>query len=106
MSNGTEKLFHILTDGGIVATHAARALRIVRVAPTSGSVVNVIGEELVPIACVRLDDARFEFRSSFIGEGAKNELMNLEQLRREIPACPFRSLVTPIRLATTISTNS
>ena len=51
--------------------------------------MNVIGEELLPIACVRLDDARFEFGSSFIGEGAKNELMNLEQLRREIPGMPI-----------------
>src|SRR5262249_50721745 len=48
-----------------------------------------IAEELLPVACVRLDDARFEFGSSFIGEGAKNELKNLEGLRREIPGMPI-----------------
>lgn len=44
---------------------------------------------LIPIACWKVDDLRFEFDSSFITPDMKTELKNLAALVKEHPGCPL-----------------
>lgn len=85
MSDDPVKVLQRVTEGGISAQHPVRALRVVRVAPSPDDAFNRITEELLPVACVRMDDIRFEFDSSFIVAKATDEFKSLHALRAEIP---------------------
>ncbi len=78
----------LVTPGGVGGTNPAVVLDTVRVGPSTGDETNTVAERVVPIACVRLDDLRFRFDSSFVGPQASRELGFLERLRREIPGAP------------------
>jgi len=58
------------------------------VAPATGAEFNVVTAGLIPVACWRVDDIRFEFASSFVTPGIKAELSNLAGLRRDHPGSP------------------
>jgi hypothetical protein len=61
----------------------------VLVAPATGDEKNTIRAELVPIACWRLDDLRFEFDSSLILVDAIQEFQHLAILHRIHPGAPM-----------------
>ena len=50
--------------------------------------VNVVQEEILPAACVRLDAVRFDFDSSFVVQEARRELRLLAKLRDDVPDMP------------------
>ena len=54
------------SDVGTAASHAVASPQPFRVAPTTTAVFNVLGQDLVPVACVSLNDIAFEFDSSFV----------------------------------------
>jgi outer membrane protein OmpA-like peptidoglycan-associated protein len=59
---------HSVNDGSVAASHQeAVGQRTTKVAPTiSGNEFNLLRRELIPLACWRADDMRFEFESSFV----------------------------------------
>ena len=85
MSDDTVEVLQRVTEGGVAAKHPDRGLRVVKVAPTTDDAFNRITEELLPVACVRMDDIRFEFDSSFVVAKATDEFKSLHALRAEIP---------------------
>jgi len=60
------------------------------VAPTTdGRGKNTIRMELIPVACWKLNDVRFEFGSSFLLPESRGEFLELAQLRKEHPGSPL-----------------
>lgn len=60
--------------GGVAAPHARRVVLPVLVAPTAEVAFNTVRPPLLPIACWRLEDMRFDFDSSFVNPEARVEL--------------------------------
>lgn len=73
------------TDGGLAAHHPARETLSIFVGPSTSDEFNTIKPGLAPVACLRVDDIRFEFDSSFIGPKVADELKLLAQLRKDSP---------------------
>ena len=73
MSDDSTKLINISTAGGLTGDYPPKTLPPVLVAPATGDEKNQYKEPLVPIACWRMDDIRFEFDSSFVGPDAAEE---------------------------------
>ena len=71
---------HSTTEGGIAAEHPAVPLPKVRVAPTTADNHNTLKLPLIPFACWRADDIRFEFDSSFVLPAIEVELRALKAL--------------------------
>lgn len=69
-----------ISDGGAVGTHAAADDFEVLAAPATGSERNFIRLGLVPIACWRVDDVRFDFDSSVVLPAVRAELQLLADL--------------------------
>jgi outer membrane protein OmpA-like peptidoglycan-associated protein len=80
-SQNSGAVFRSVTAGGIAATQAARPLNSVLVAP-AGSVkeFNTIRSSIVPLACWRAQDMRFEFESSFVKPEISSEIAALKEL--------------------------
>jgi hypothetical protein len=78
----------VATSGGAAGKHPFREVHAGLVGPSFGGEFNVIELDFAPEACVRFDDVRFEFDSSFIGPEAKKELRLLGQLHNEDPTRP------------------
>jgi hypothetical protein len=77
------------SEGGIVARHPVVEIQPARVATaTDDERFNTIREHLTPVACLRLNNSRFEFDSSFVGPRAAAELKFLARLRAETPGMP------------------
>lgn len=72
---------HRLNDGGNTGTHFAPAANPVLVGPSTDDQHNVISTSVIPIACWRVDDLRFEFDSSFVRPELSNEIGHLATLR-------------------------
>lgn len=68
------------TPGGIAAEHAVRVKLPVFVGPTTAKDFNTVRPRLLPIACWRLEDLRFDFDSSFVAPEAKKEMGMLAAL--------------------------
>lgn len=77
-----------VTDGGVAGQHPPLTIHSILVGPSTNGEFNAIEETFVPEACVRLDDVRFEFDSSFIGPEASTELVLLSKLVKEKPGRP------------------
>ena len=72
---------HSVTAGGIAASHIEVPLAQVMVAPTlSSKEVNSIKQSIVPLACWRAQDMRFEFESSFVLPEITTEIGALKEL--------------------------
>lgn len=70
-----------VTDGGVTAEHSALPVPQNLVAPThSGQEHNTIKPALIPFACWRANDMRFEFDSSFVLPGIRTEMGALKWL--------------------------
>ena len=77
------------TGGGVTGDIPARTRLGFRVAPTTASFFNVIRDLLIPVACWRMDDVRFEFASSFIMPDAADEFAMLQVLRKAHTGAPL-----------------
>jgi hypothetical protein len=73
------------TSGGVYGKHADRAKLPLYVAPTDQQDFNALRLILLPIACWRLEDLRFDFDSSFVRPEAAEEMAALAGLRKEHP---------------------
>ncbi|MBI2690107.1 MAG: peptidoglycan-binding protein [Acidobacteria bacterium] len=84
MSYGDKKL-----EGGHAGSHNAPEDLAFHVAPATGKEKNTFRIELVPVACWRLDDVRFDFDSSFVVPQAKPEFIELDELNKSHPNSPY-----------------
>jgi hypothetical protein len=78
-----------LSDAGVSAKHTDGPLTSLFVAPATGSESNLISLPLVPIACWRMDDARFDFDSAFLRPTARREFDLLREVVQSHPGCPL-----------------
>lgn len=89
MSQVLEELFRVDTDGGIAARHPPQQIHSALVGPSTEAQLNTITEDLTPVACVQLKDARFEFDSSFVSPKVSTEMVLLGKLHRENQSAPL-----------------
>lgn len=85
MSDPQPELTHEISDGGIAAKHPPTPEVAGLVGPATGSELNTIRAGIIPVACWRLEDLRFEFDSSFVNPSVEVELKNLEKLVKDHP---------------------
>ncbi len=85
MTNGTG----ITLNGGYAASHPVAPLLPILVAPSTRVERNVIRQELVTVACWRLNDLRFDFDSSFVMPAAASELAALRKVCDAHPDSPL-----------------
>ena len=74
--------------GGVVAEHPPFTAHPVLVGPTTSDRRNTIRAAIIPIACWRLDDIRFEFSSSLIKPDIARELTLFAKLVKDHPGAP------------------
>ena len=85
MAYGDKKL-----EGGHSSAHPiSDSLPILVSTSTDGKGSNRIREELISVACWKLDDVRFAFDSSFVLPAAKPEFAELALLRVAFPVSPL-----------------
>ena len=60
------------SDAGTAASQTPQPQQPFRVAPTTESKFNVLAQDLVPVACISLNDIAFEFDSSFVKPRVKD----------------------------------
>ena len=75
-------------EGGTSADHPAHATHEMRVAPSTVDERNTLRAAILPVACWRLNDLRFEFDSSFVKPQAAKEMHKLHELREKFPHAP------------------
>ena len=88
--------------GGTTAKHPSAVALPVLAAPSTGKEKNTIRMELIPVACWKVNDIRFDFGSSFLLPPSKGEFAELEGLRRDHPG----SLLSLFGHADAVSTDS
>lgn len=76
------------TPGGVAAKHPEKRSLPLFVAPTAEKDWNALRLVLLPVACWRLEDLRFDFDSSFVRPEAQVEFVQLAILRDAHPAAP------------------
>ena len=76
------------TSGGISGTHPPRTNLPLYVAPTPAQDFNALRRLLLPVACWRLEDLRFDFDSSFVRPEAALEMAALADLRTAHAGAP------------------
>lgn len=89
MSNETEQLQHFASDSGVVSLHDRTDASPFLVGPALESEKNTYRAGLIPLACWRVEDIRFDFDSSLIRADIAEELVYLAQLMKEHPGCPL-----------------
>lgn len=77
------------TPGGVSGDHTPRTTLPLYVAPTDAKDWNALRLLLLPIACWRLEDLRFDFDSSFVRPEAMVEMSALAGLRQVHPGAPL-----------------
>ena len=76
-------------NGGYAGIHPPAPQFPILVSPSTRNERNVIREELVTVACWRLNDLRFEFDSSFVMPSAASELQALRKVCDAHPDSPL-----------------
>jgi hypothetical protein len=79
------EITQVITAGGIAAKHDAIVEPVALVGPATGSEHNTIRAAIIPVACWRVEDLRFEFDSSFVTPEIKTELAELAKLVKDHP---------------------
>jgi hypothetical protein len=74
-----------VSEGGIAAKHPPSEDIAALVGPATGSEHNTLRAAIIPVACWRLEDVRFEFDSSIVSPGIEAELADLAELINEHP---------------------
>jgi outer membrane protein OmpA-like peptidoglycan-associated protein len=72
-------------EGGVVAELPIRPALPLFIAPSTADQRNTYRPDIFPVACLRLDDLRFGFGSSFVGPGVTVELRRLATLLHDKP---------------------
>ena len=85
MDDDQKGTVHGTTDGGVTGLHDSADPAEFLVAPSTSSEFNTTRLRLIPIACFRIDDVRFQFDSSFVLPGIKDEMDTFSNLRKENP---------------------
>ena len=85
MSEQQTEPTHVVSEGGIAAKHPLLQEQGALVGSATGTEFNTIKAGIVPVACWRVEDLRFEFDSSFITPGIKTEFEYLAKLVKEHP---------------------
>src|SRR5258708_34798111 len=75
--------------GGTVGQIPSIDIEPLFVAPATGKEKNTFRVPLIPIACWRLDDVRFEFDSSIVATETRKEFQDLFELRSEFADSPM-----------------
>lgn len=75
--------------GALSGRHPRRANPSLPVAATTQKVSNTLRFSLLPIACWKLEDLRFDFDSSFIKPEAADEFVQLLELRKQHEGSPL-----------------
>lgn len=112
---GKEGSVHSSGEGGFAGTHPQAAVNPILVGPSTSDERNFINTNLIPVACFRVEDIRFEFDSSFVRPEIAGEIAQLADLRdrhkREVKATDgisifprSPSLATPIQSEMTSTT--
>ena len=71
------------SEGGTSGDHITAEPLVARVAPADQSQFNLLVPRIIPIACWRLDEIRFDFGSSFVVPETAKELTVLADLREK-----------------------
>ena len=119
MNKQANELSHVVSVGGTAANHPLLQDQEALVGPATGNEFNTIKAGLIPLACWRLEDVRFDFDSSLVRPESKAELKNLANLVKQHPPssrqknrsrqardvrCPFSATRTrPVMMITTSS---
>jgi len=77
------------TGAGHAAVHPKRVALRVLAAPSEHSEFNAIRPMLATVGCVRFDHPRFDFDSSFVAPGAREELAALKIMVDDHPGSPL-----------------
>ena len=85
MSEPQTELTQVISDGGIAARHPLLPEVTVLAGPATGREHNTLRAGIIPVACWRLEDVRFEFDSSFVVPGIEVELKSLAKLIKDHP---------------------
>ncbi len=80
MSDAESGLTHIHTVGGASGTHESVAVPEFRLAPATAAEFNTLRLRLIPIACWRVDDIRFDFDSSIVLPEIRHEMQLFAEL--------------------------
>jgi hypothetical protein len=83
MSSKQSELIHLISGGGVSARHRPLASLPALVGPATAKEFNTIKAGLIPIACWRVEDLRFEFDSSFVKPQVAGEIKHLRELREK-----------------------
>ena len=75
--------------GSIAGSHVVPPTEPILAAPSTDVDANTIRSPIIPVACWRIEDVRFEFGSSFIRPEARSELPKLSALIKQHPAAPL-----------------
>src|SRR5262245_60118993 len=79
---------HLDSLGGMASTHPPQFALPVLAGPTSDNELNTIRDGILPIACWRMNDVRFEFDSSFVKPEAKEEFAHFAKLKETFKDSP------------------
>lgn len=82
MSEECVPLIQSASDAGLGSDHPPLLMDPVLVATATNGEKNTVRAAIVPVACWRMDDVRFEFDSSLVLVDAADEFMQLAVLRR------------------------
>ncbi|PYS36349.1 MAG: hypothetical protein DMG14_24735 [Acidobacteria bacterium] len=82
MSKVSNNPISFVTTGGIAGSHPSLPNDLLKVAPASATESNRFRSKLIPLACWRLEDIRFEFDSSFVKPEVNAEIQHLFTLRQ------------------------
>jgi hypothetical protein len=85
MSDRLSELTRFTSEGGIAATHPPVLDITALVGSSTGNEHNVVRAAIIPVACWRLEDVRFEFDSSVVVPEIELELKSLAQLVKDHP---------------------
>ena len=73
------------SSGGATAEHPPVPIQEVVLSPTTANQFNTIRAAILPFACWRCDDIRFDFDSSFVRPDIADDLQSLAVLRAKHP---------------------
>lgn len=80
-ANGNTGSVRASGEGGFAGTHPRAAINPILVGPTTTTEHNFVNTNLIPVACWRVEDIRFEFDSSFVRPEIAAEIGQLADLR-------------------------
>ncbi len=89
MSADQQGVIQGISDGGVSGTHPDDSPYHMIVSPSTDDQFNLVRLRLIPIACWRVDDIRFQFDSSVVLPDIAEEMRALAVLLKDHPGCPL-----------------